>query len=609
MNKKQTWWLFGAAVALLGFILFVERNLSVSGETATVDRRLAPGFDTNAVAAIEIRSPDRPTIRLNRGDAGWEVVEPLRYPADALLAGFWLDLFAKAEWRVHLTPEDLQREDRAVAEFGLQPPHVTVLMEHGENRTELRFGDRAQVGDQMFVQIADQGGVFIVDGDLLDLLPMEVAQWRNRAMVNLAGVNFDRIESRHQGRGYTLAPEVGADGGVRWRLTRPIEARADPEIVQLLLWRVAGWRVEEFVNDDPQAELEPYGLADPVSVLAVGRGTNDLMTVEIGKAPEDRPDMVYARLVEHGNVVLTSRPTAEILKEPYGHWRDRRVIRLEPEQIRTIIAGGAANYRLEQREADGWQIIEPEELPADEEWVDSFLQHLNSMEIVNFEKDIVTDFTPYGLAAPARQFTLQTSAVVPTNTFEIPRLSFGTNAEAAPFVRRSDESAVYGISNEGFNSLPVTHWQWRERQIWNFTTNQVRKVTITQGGATREIVRSDDGAWSLAPGSQGLLEPDVEEAVFRMGQLRANWWAARGEESREPFGFTDESLKITFDLVVDGRSQRRSVEIGGFRDGYSPYGGVQLDDGEFWIFDFPLPLFYEHVKRVFALGPFPGHLQ
>ncbi len=60
----------------------------------------------------------------------------------------------------------------------------------------------------------------------------------------------------------------------------------------------------------------------------------------------------------------------------------------------------------------------------------------------------------------------------------------------------------------------------RERRIWNFSTNDVVRVTIRQQGRVRQIVRNGPHDWSLAPGSQGIINDlAVEETVSGLCQL------------------------------------------------------------------------------------------
>ena len=80
----------------------------------------------------------------------------------------------------------------------------------------------------------------------------------------------------------------------------------------------------------------------------------------------------------------------------------------------------------------------------------------------------------------------------------------------------------------------------RERRIWNFSTNDVARATIRQQGRVRQIVRNGPHNWSLAAGSQGVINDlAVEETVSGLCQLTAVAWVARGDQNRARYGFTD----------------------------------------------------------------------
>ena len=71
---------------------------------------------------------------------------------------------------------------------------------------------------------------------------------------------------------------------------------------------------------------------------------------------------------------------------------------------------------------------------------------LQQMEAVELAKEVVTDFSAYGLASPLRRYTLLTArtnaAGVPTNQI-LAQLDFGTREKDRIYARRHDETSVY----------------------------------------------------------------------------------------------------------------------------------------------------------------------
>jgi hypothetical protein len=129
----------------------------------------------------------------------------------------------------------------------------------------------------------------------------------------------------------------------------------------------------------------------------------------------------------------------------------------------------------------------------------------------------------------------------------------------------------------------------------------VAGATIRQQGRVRQLKRNGPNDWSLAPGSQGIINVlAVEETVSGLCQLAAVAWFARGDQDRARYGFKDDSDRITLELK-DGKkvsvdfSSRASLEL--------PIAAVMLD-GQPWIFQFPTWL-YDYVRRFLAVPPSP----
>jgi len=211
------------------------------------------------------------------------------------------------------------------------------------------------------------------------------------------------------------------------------------------------------------------------------------------------------------------------------------------------------------------------------------------LRVIQFVDVVIEpDLPGYGLAPPARRYTLRSA---PTNSPAgvtnaiMADLSFGTNQAGSAFARRADESYVYGIATNGFQRLPSASWQVRERVIWNLSTNDIDRAVIRQQGKVRQLKRNGPHLWALiTPGS--INELAVEETVRDLCELTAVAWAARGKQSRSQYGFTDQGLQITLEMK---NGEKRAVEFGGQAPSGLPYAAVTLD-GELWIFEFPLAL-------------------
>jgi hypothetical protein len=134
------------------------------------------------------------------------------------------------------------------------------------------------------------------------------------------------------------------------------------------------------------------------------------------------------------------------------------------------------------------------------------------------------------------------------------------------------------------------------------------RVTIRQDGRERQLLRQPGGEWTLAPGSLGQPNPfALEETMFRLGDLRAETWLARGENAREEFGFTTNSYQFTIDLKEGDKTRTVAAEFGGASPLTFPYAATIID-GQPWIFEFP-PFLWVAVQRYLNLSAAAHPLQ
>jgi len=341
--------------------------------------------------------------------------------------------------------------------------------------------------------------------------------------------------------------------------------------------------------------LEQYGLEPPEAELAFGLDTNDLVVVQFGRSPTNDLSRVYARRMSQSNIVQVSRSVLEAIQTSHTELRDRHLLSFSPGAVDTIEVVSTESFTVRRQTNGAWMVTEPQSAPVDIEAMREWLDHLHRME-GTIEKDVVTDFaTLYSLAPPARQYILKTSftnAVGEITNRVLAQLDIGARQEEKIFARsrRIDENAVYSISVADFDPLPAAAWQLRDRRVWSFTTNQISRVSIRHQGYTRQLSRTSSGEWNSA------INPfAVEETMFRLGELRAAAWVARGEDNRALYGFTDDGFKLTIELKSNDKPQLLNLEFGGRAPTKYPYALATVD-GQSWIFEFPLALSFQVLR-------------
>src|SRR2546426_9554717 len=126
MNPRTTVWLIGLAVAAFAFIYFIEGRLREASQRAKEPKRLLAGFDPQAISSIEVARSNQ-VIRAERKDDGWYLTAPIYYPAQSGSIEHWLTTVGLIPRQPVLSASELLARTKAAAEFGIDPPQITLV--------------------------------------------------------------------------------------------------------------------------------------------------------------------------------------------------------------------------------------------------------------------------------------------------------------------------------------------------------------------------------------------------------------------------------------------------------------------------------------------------
>jgi hypothetical protein len=587
MNSKHTFTWFVLAVVLFAFIVgyrFFERSKVVES------LEVLPDLHPLAVTGVQVNPRDAAEICVANTNGSWFLTQPVAYPAQAAAIESLLTALQKLKPAERISPAEVSQSRDANTQFGFNSPWASLVIQTGDERREILVGNRTPPGDQVYVQMVGRDGVFVTDTDWLKYIPQSANDWRDTTLAaDASGCDSILITNG------TLIIELHRDPANHlWQMVRPLPARANGDYISGALQKLQTARVTRFVTDNPNADLTTFGLQPANLDLWLEHGSNVLTSVHVGKATTNDSTEVFAKRDQWNAVVATAiQPLLPWMGKP-NDFRDPYLFELTSPVTEIELVGPGTNHYVLQRGANGWT-LPTETFPVDAETVQSFIQTLASMRVSEFVKDVATpaDLAAYGLATPSRQIILR-SAVGGTNAV-IAQLLFGSARTNEVFVQRSDENAVYAISPEEFLSLPAgPDWQFRERQIWNFSETNVAKISVSRNGKTVEMLRNGPNQWSLGAGSQGMIIPaEIEYTASELGELTvlsAQGWFARGMTDPSRYGFKTGNLSVTVTLK-DGRSFTLDF---GLQGGQTALAAVTLD-GERWVFVCP-PNLYWFIK-------------
>ncbi|HTA95442.1 MAG TPA: DUF4340 domain-containing protein, partial [Verrucomicrobiae bacterium] len=402
MNSKNTWLWFTVAAMLAAFIFIFQHYFRAP---ASVPNAILPNLQPQSVTSVQIIPAGALEIRADCTNNSWLLTKPIFYPAQPAAIETLLGALQKLTPATKISAAELRGHKNPEAEFGFDNPQISLVIEAGEERRQILVGNKTAPGDQVFLRVVGVDGAFVVDADWLKLIPHSATDWRSTALVDAGQNNFDSIILTNGAK----VIELHRDATNRlWRMTRPLQARADSERITAALQQLQVARATQFVTDDPKADLASFGLQPADLDLWLGKNGISVAAIHAGKNPANDATQIFAKR-EGWNAILTT-PDAPLApwRGAVNDFRDPYLLELTAP-VAEIEVRGENNFTLQRQGSNDWRVA-GEKFPADADSVQQFIKILAGLRVSEFAKDVVTepDLEAYGLSPkPARQIVLR----------------------------------------------------------------------------------------------------------------------------------------------------------------------------------------------------------
>ena len=260
------------------------------------------------------------------------------------------------------------------------------------------------MGDKVYLNVRGSAQILVASTGALNWIPTNQLLWRDLTVLNLKGADFQKLQVASAKWSFDL--ELDASNHL-WKMTRPIEARADTPQINEWLGQLQALRARQFVADDAQ-ELDGAGVpgAPPTQqlVLTFLRETNKVLELQAGDSPAGRTNLVYARRLQPPGLIMIDKAALLPWEGDYTNFLDRHLLSVSPDLIGAIeVSGqGIETFTVQAAAGGPWRVTSAsgETFLADEWLMKLWLSALTNIQ-VEIGRSVVEDKTPYGLDKPA----------------------------------------------------------------------------------------------------------------------------------------------------------------------------------------------------------------
>lgn len=310
-----------------------------------------------------------------------------------------------------------------------------------------------------------------------------------------------------------------------WRITEPLQARADRSLVDGLLNALSGLDKERTLEDADRAEV---GLAEPRGKVTLVTGDGD-RTLEVG-ADVPASQNVLVGLAGQPDVWVTSRSFLTQLQRAPGDWRSHDVFAVARDDVsRVRLADGGEPVVLARRDGR-FYVEQPVEDLAAADSVDQLLSDLVTLRAQRFldgSDGTVPPLADVGLDPPREVVTAELADGGEPLEVELGS-PVDASAGAAPAAPGAPGGAVYArAGGQVFETVtglveaaarPAD--DWRSHSWTELRSYEVDRIEVAEPGAAAFTLVRDGVDWKR--GDETLPYTAASDFLFALTEAKGD---------------------------------------------------------------------------------------
>ena len=421
------------------YIYFVTWKLPEGGATDAkkLDKVFA-GYEADKVDEIKVMLAAGDATTLRKQGGSWQVTQPIAAPASESEVSALTSAVGQMEINRVVDPNPSNLND-----YGLSNPRIEIdFKAPGDSAyKKLAVGDKSPTGSDMFARRNDEKQVFLIPSFHETALNRTTFDLREKSVLKFDREKVDGIEVTASGKTMAVAKE-GSD----WKITKPVQTRADFGSVEGLVGRLQSVQMKSIAADNPPpADLKKFGLDKPAATVNLSAGSTRATLLIGGKADDAT---VYARDASRPAVITVENALVDDLKKNADDYRRKDIFEFRPFNANRIeMTRGSDTIVLERVKGQGenapdtWRRVAPSAKDVDREKSDSLLSRLSNIRAASF----VDSTAKTGLDKPALVV-----AVKFDDSKKEEKVSFGQSGSDV-YVSRPGEPGAAKIDAADFN--------------------------------------------------------------------------------------------------------------------------------------------------------------
>ena len=331
---------------LVAYIYFFERGPAKKAEDKKV--KVFADYVADDITQMHVENfgtsvTANKIIDMHKDDKGaWQIDKPIPMQADETTMRSVLNGVGD------FNPDTTIENPGQLADYGLNSPTAHCTLKNKAGATfEVFVGDKTVAGSSYYVKTGGKNTVYLLPNFSIDYLKKPFNDYRDHTFLKTDTFMSRKVRIVREGK--VLALEKSADNV--WKITEPIQDKAEESKVRDLLSNVNNLRADNFVEDHA-ANLGKYGLSHPHARVEVwNNGDKEPRTLLLGNKMK-KENTMYAKLESLPAVTLVRDFIDNNINFKVSEYRDKSVMRFDLQSARTLAvkhAGKTYSYTKDDK--------------------------------------------------------------------------------------------------------------------------------------------------------------------------------------------------------------------------------------------------------------------
>lgn len=353
----------------LGWYAFRESKKPPSEDKPALEKVYA-GLQADSIDQVTVVSESGERTTAEKKDGTWRVTQPVATAADeAELSGLTSNLASLEVQRVV--------DDRAtdLKQYGLDPAHIQITFREKGKDHQLLVGQKTPTASDLYARLPDKPRVFLIPAYLETTFNRTTFDLRDKTVLKFDREKVEHVQVETPGQVLNFS-KLGSD----WRITSPIDARADFGAVEGIIGRLNTAQMKA-LTDAEGKDPSQYGLDKPAATIRVSSGSAEA-ALALGKSAGE--GVVYARDLSRPMVFTIESSLLDDVKKAPDDYRVKDLFDARAFNTTRVDITRAGQTQAFEKQGDKWKQVSPAVKDADASKVEAFVTALSNARATSF---------------------------------------------------------------------------------------------------------------------------------------------------------------------------------------------------------------------------------